>query len=295
MISILIASFKEPKTITKSIKYFLKQNIKERYEIIVSAPDLETQEAVKKLKKNNKKIKLIKDKGKGKPAALNLMFKKAKGEILILSDGDVFVGKNSVNNLLKHFKDKKVGAVSGKPIPKNSRKNMLGFWAYLLTEGIHKQRIHQKDNNQNITCSGYLYGIRNIIKKIPEDILADDAYITFKIIEKGYKTEYEEKAKVYVTYPKSLQDWIRQKKRTSSRYYQLKKYFDIKKLRNFSSELLLGVKSLFLINNFKELFWFFFLIIMRFYLWFRIFLDFRLWNRQFEKTWERVETTKSIF
>jgi len=34
------------------------------------------------------------------------------------------------------------------------------------------------------------------------------------------------------------------------------------------------------------------LLIMRAYIWARIFFDFRLWGREFNKNWERVESTK---
>mgnify|MGYP001611484071 FL=1 len=89
MISIAIASFKEPKTIGRAIDSILNQNLKD-YELIVSSPDKITQKIVERYIQKNKKISLIKDKGLGKPAALNLIFKKARGEVLILTDGDVY-------------------------------------------------------------------------------------------------------------------------------------------------------------------------------------------------------------
>ena len=61
MISIIITSFKEPKT-GKAIESFLNQKIREKHEIIVSAPDIETQNIVKRYKQ----VKLFKDPGKGK-------------------------------------------------------------------------------------------------------------------------------------------------------------------------------------------------------------------------------------
>jgi len=291
MISIIITSFKEPKTIGRAIEDFLNQDIKFKYEILVLAPDSETLDVVKKYK--NKKIKTIKDYGKGKPAALNLAFSRAKGDILILTDGDVCVSNDSVNNLIKHFKDKEIGGVTGRVISSNSKNNMFGYWAYLLTSGFHNSRLLDKKNNKNTICSGYLYAIRkNLIERIPENILADDAFISLHINQKGFKTIYESDSEVYVKYPTNLPDWIRQKKRTASRYYQLKNYFKLSKMSSFKQETLSGSKVIFKIKNFKHLFWFIFLIIMRFYIWFRVFFDKRLWKREFKKTWQRVESTK---
>ena len=48
MISIVITSFREPKTIGKAIESYLDQAIPEDYEIIVAAPDKETLDVVKR-------------------------------------------------------------------------------------------------------------------------------------------------------------------------------------------------------------------------------------------------------
>ena len=71
MISVIITAYKEPKTIGKAIESILKNNLK-NYELIVTAPDEETLDVVSKYKKRYSFIKTLKDKGQGKPAALNL-------------------------------------------------------------------------------------------------------------------------------------------------------------------------------------------------------------------------------
>ncbi len=291
-ISILITSFKEPKTIGKAIESFLKQKIK-NYELIVTAPDKETLDVVKIYSQKNKRIKILKDDGKGKPNALNKAFKKLNGEYVILSDGDVYVSENSVNELVKNFNKKDVGGVSARVISTNNRNNLFGYWAYVLSEGFHNLREKENKIGKNIICSGYLYAIkRELFENIPGNILADDSYISFLINSKKYRTIYEPNAKVYVKYPDNLIDWIKQKKRTAGRFYQLKTYFKISKIHSFKEEIFSGIKTISLIKNFKELFFFLFLIVMRIYIWIRVFLDFRLWGRDFKKTWKRVESTK---
>jgi cellulose synthase/poly-beta-1,6-N-acetylglucosamine synthase-like glycosyltransferase len=292
MITYVITAFKEPKTIGRAIEAFLGQGIK-NYELIISAPDKETLDVAREYQKKNKNIRLIKDKGKGKPAALNLIFKMAKGNIIVLSDGDVFISSSSVKKLIGHFNDSKIGGVSGKVVSCNDKGNMFGFWAHLLSLGFHYSRIRDVKNEKNVVCSGYLYAIRNgIVKEIPEKILADDAFISLSINKNGYKTGYEPEAKVYVKYPDNLPDWIRQKKRTAGRYYQLSKEFKFNSISSFGDEIVSGIKTFREVNSFKRVFWFLFLGVMRIYIWFRVFFDFRLWNREFNKTWERVESTK---
>ena len=140
MISIVITSFNEPKTIGKAIDSFLNQNIKEKYELIVAAPDKQTGDIVEEYKKHNKRINLFKDPGKGKSYALNLLLPKLKGDILIFTDGDVYVSENSVSEILKLFDDSKVGCVSGRPVSQNSKENIFGYWSHLLCDSADKWR-----------------------------------------------------------------------------------------------------------------------------------------------------------
>ncbi len=278
MISIIITSYKESKTIGRAIEAFTNQNIK-NYELLVIAPDKETLNATKKYK-----VKVIKDLGKGKPAALNLAFSKAKGNILILSDGDVFTENNSVNELLKKMKNN-VGAVSGRPISLNKRNNMFGYWSHLLTDAAHDARKKKKITE----CSGYLYAIRNLKLKIPENTLSEDGYISH-LIQKKYKIEYASNAKVYVKYPNNFKDWILQKKRSAGGYLQIKKIF--KNSRNFGKETRGIFFTLKYPKNLKELIWTKLLVYARLYLWLIIFFDLKLRKEKFKETWKRVESTK---
>jgi len=292
MISIIITAYKEPNTIGKAIESFTDQKIKPDYELIVACPDKETYDVIKKYEAKNKKIKYLKDPGKGKPSALNLIFSKAKGDILILSDGDVYVNENSVNLLLKHFKDPKVGAVSGHPIPINSRKEKYGYFAHLLTEMIHQNRKNSAKKDF-ISCSGYLYAVRkNLLDKIPENTLSDDAYISHLVKEKNYLIDYEENAKVYVKYPNHFKDWLKQKKRSAGGYNQISQSFKKKVERSFLKESKGIFRVLKFPKNIKEFTWTIQLILIRFYLWILIYIDINFRKKEFKKIWVRIESTK---
>lgn len=293
MISIVITSSKEPRTISRAIESFLNQQITTPYEILVVAPDEPTLRIAKSYSLKNKNVKVLKDKGIGKPAALNDAFKKVRGNIVVLTDGDVFVGNDSVNFLIECLKDKTVGAVTGKIISLNNKNNMFGYWAYLLTEGFHNLRLQEIKRKNATVCSGYLYAIRkSLLPILPLNVLADDAYISNNVVEKGYKIEYEPRARVFVNYPNHLVDWIRQKKRTASRLYQSNQNPIGTKFSGFGDEMLSALKVLTKIRTPQHLIWFCFLVVMRLYIWFRIFFDFRLWRRPLKDAWQRVQSTK---
>lgn len=294
MISIIITSYKEAATVGRSIQAFLNQNIKEKYELIVTAPDEETLNVARQYAKKSSKVRIFKDPGKGKPAALNLVVKKAKGNILILSDGDVYVGSNSINLILEKFKDPKVGIVSGRPVSVNSRYTMLGFWSHLLTDTADKLRKQRIKNNEMIVCSGYLYAFRKkLFKQIPENALSEDAVLSHTISDQRFKTAYSPASLVYVKYPDNFNDWIKQKKRSAGGYNQLKTMVSGKeRMRSFSKESLGIFKVLSYPKSLKELSYTSILILARIYLWILIYIDINIKKKEFKKIWVRVDSTK---
>lgn len=289
MISILITAYKEEKTIAKAIQSFQKQNIKEKHEIIVIAPDEPT---LKEARKH--KVKTLKDPKKGKPAALNLAFKKAKGDILILTDGDVYSSENSVKELLKPFKNKSIGAVAARPVSLNPKKTMLGYWSHLLTDiGAHKTRLRRAKKQKFILCSGYLYAMRNIINKLPEDALSDDAILSHMIWKKGYKIAYAPKALVYVKYPTNFKDWFIQKRRSTGGYNQIPIYIkNPQRMRSFFREMLYSYQAWVYPRSLKEIFYTFALFVVKLYLWIRIYIDLNIKKKTLKEVWTRVESTK---
>jgi len=295
MISVILTAFKEEKTISLALDSILNQKIKDKLEIIVSCPDKPTIDVVKMYQKKHKNIILIKDPGTGKPIALNHAFKKAKGDIFILTDGDVYVGKDSFKHLIAPFKDKKIGAVTGRPISLDSRDSMLGYWSHLLTDlGAHETRLRLYKKEKFIVCSGYLYAIKKgLVKEISPNALSDDAVISSMIAKKGYKLGYAPNAKVFVKYPTNLKDWFKQKKRSAGGYLQIKNLTGTTiTMRSFWKEML-NVFSVFSYSkNLMEFIWTLVLIFVRLYLWLVIFYEQRIKKKSFEKTWVRIESTK---
>jgi len=291
MISIVITSFKEPKTIGKAIESFINQNTKEKYELIISSPDKETQEIVKKYPK----VKLFKDPGKGKTYALNLLLPKLKGNIVILSDGDVYVSENSINELLKFFNDKKVGCVTGRPVSINSRDNLLGYWSHLLCYGAHRMRLKRDKKEEFLECSGYLWAFRNkLISEIPRET-AEDSIVPLLLYLKGYKIKYAPLAEVYIKYPSTMHEFIEQKKRTSKAHETLINYTDLKKIprmKSLRNEITESYTLFSFSRDIKEFFWTILLFPVRLYIWISSFFALYLKKDSKVDGWQAVKTTK---
>jgi cellulose synthase/poly-beta-1,6-N-acetylglucosamine synthase-like glycosyltransferase len=313
-LSIILTAAYEPKTIGKAIRNLIltaKGFLKNDFEIITVIPDQETYEAAKNIIKNEFRniswISIV-DPHKGKPTALNLAFIKARGAYLLLSDGDVHVSKDCLAPLFDHFKDKKVGAVTGRPISADNRETYWGYLSHLLADGAHHKRMVTMTKNPQghslkfvsktpkfFVLSGYLSLIRNLKFEIPADCLVDDAFLSYIIHNKGYSLNYEPGAKVFVKYPTNIRDWFDQKARSVGGYMQLWEYKVVKKdtkVRNFYKELEYFWFPLKYSKNIKEFIWSLSLYFLRAYLWLRIFIEQKILKKDFYKTWVRIESTK---
>src|SRR3989344_6613371 len=204
MISIIISAFHEEDSIHKSIESFAKQNFPDEYEfLIISDPD--TKKIVQKYAKRYKQIVPLNHPLRTKASALNICFRKAKGNIWILSDADTYIKKNAVTELLKLFKNKKVGAVTGRTVATNNKNTMLGYWAHLQNDIANKDREEKSKKGEFIFCNGSLFAMKkDIVKRIPEEKCLDDAYISALIWKAGYKIKYTPKAIVYREEPTTI-------------------------------------------------------------------------------------------
>lgn len=295
MISIVITSFNEPENVKKAISAVLDNDIPEKYELVIVAPDKATEEVVHDFQKKNKQVFYFRDPGKGKSFALNSVFKTLKGRIWIFSDGDVYVGKDAIKKIMNLFEDESIGCVSGRPISMNSRKNMLGFWSHLLFDaGAHNIRKELNEKGSFLECTGYLFAFRNnITKNIPLNV-AEDSMIPYLATKKGYKVKYAEEAFVYVKNPTNLRDFVKQKVRTAKSHEALGDYAPFfPKVKSLKNEILKGTFSaLSYPKTLREDLWTGFLFAVRSYIWLRVKWEERIVKRKYDDGWERIESTK---
>lgn len=313
MISVIITSFKEPHTIGKCIQCIADKKysgITKPFEIIQVSPDELTLKAGKKmaniLKLSNSEYHRIIDPHKGKPYALKLALKKAKGDIVILTDGDTFFGENAVAELIKPFENEKIGGVSGRPISQDSRDNILGYWGHLLSEsGDHRRKNTMQEvmntkyyvsGDTFYPMSGYIMAMRNVDLNIPANVLSDDAYISYSLRNDGYEIGYAPRAVCYVKYPTNLKDYYKQKVRSLGGFKQLEKFGVFKKDKQSRSFLIELPYSFFVLKyakNLKELIWSLLLFPVRLLTWIKIFWERDILRKDMPSTgWERIESTK---
>ena len=301
MISIIITAREEPKATYECIRKIIAQKIPEKYEIWVTCPDEPTKDIVMKYKKKYPRIihflqqPLI---GKGKNSMLNMLLKEVKGGIIVMTDGDVFLENNSIQEIYNFFKNPEIGAVCGRPMSLNSRKNMLGYWSHLLNYGAHRIRRKLFSQGKFLECSGYIWAIRKgVIREMPLDV-AEDSITPYLIWKKGYKIAYAEKAFAYTKFPTNLKDWINQKVRTAKAHEKLNYYMKGDKrikVKSFSNEAIYGFLWAFSFAKTPiEFFWTLILFPFRIYVWIKYIYETKMLNKHFGELWTRVESTRSL-
>ena len=294
MISILITAYREATTIGLAIDGFAAQ-LPPNSELLVICPDAETTAVVQQFAQKYPYIRHIPEpERRGKPAALNLGLQAAQGDIVVFSDGDVVVGENALAHLLAPFADENVGAVTGRPFSSSPRSTRLGYWSHVLVEGAHQTRQARDAAGDFLLCSGYLFAARRkLIPPIPEDALAEDAVISHRIAEQGFKIRYAPEAAVFVKYPTTYADWLRQKVRSAGGYAQDYVRNSPYSMRSARLEAQQGtVLALKFARSAKELWWTLLLFAARLHLWALVFWQVRVQKRPLTTLWQRVETTK---
>ncbi len=292
-VSVIITAFREPKTVGRAIAAFLEQATDDM-EILVVCPDPETTAIVDAYAAEHSNVRHVADPQRGKPAALNYGLKAAQGDIIVLSDGDVVIEEEALSRLLVPFEDARVGAVTGQPVSTNARDTVLGYWSHFLTDSAHRLRLERDRAGAFLLCSGYLFAVRrDLVGRVPEDALAEDAVISHRIAQQGGSIRYAPGARVRVNYPTTYSDWLRQKVRSAGGYAQDYVRMSPVRMRSAALEAWQGVRLLVgYPENLHEFFWTLLLFAARLHLWLLVFFNVRLLNRPLSKLWQRVETTK---
>ena len=293
MINIIITSYNEPKATKRAVEIFLKQKTKEKFKIVIVDPFPEVESFIKKEIKD-KRVSFFLDPGEGKSYALNMLlemlYSENKENILIFTDGDVYVSDNTLSEITESFKDKEVGCVTAKPVSIDARDTKYGYWFYVLFKGIDNVRKKFSDEKKFFECSGNLFAIRNgIIKEFPIDT-SEDSIIPYLFWKKGYKIKYLPSVEVYVKNPDNWKDYLNQKIRNIKSHENLDKIApDMPRTKSLWNEIKYGALfALLQPRNLKEIIWTIELYFARLYIYLKAFKELRK-KKEYSDGWRETE------
>jgi poly-beta-1,6-N-acetyl-D-glucosamine synthase len=150
---------------------------------------------------------------RGKAAAENRVMKFVKASIVIFSDANTILPPQAVRELVKHYEDPLVGAVSGeKRILKKDKDHAAG-----AGEGIYwKYESYLKKMDSELLsivgAAGELFSFRKeLYHELEEDSILDDFMLSMRIASKGYRVVYEPSAYAMETSSASVKEELKRK------------------------------------------------------------------------------------
>ena len=219
-VSVIVPVYNEAIVISNTIRSLLNS----RYPIneILIVDDGSTDKTVQVIKgqfSNNRKIKLIQKENGGKASALNVGIQQAIGEIIITIDADTLLTSSTISHLVKNFSDPQVAAVSGN-CKIGNMKNQLTIWQHIeyVTANNLDKRCFEEINAITVVPGSNSAWRKSALVDVGlyhSDTLAEDAELTLRILQAGYKIVYEHDAISFEECPETVKDFLKQRGRWS--------------------------------------------------------------------------------
>lgn len=218
LVSVLIAAYNEETVIAKTIHSILKSRYPNLDIVVVDDGSKDgTSRVMEEEFGSYSNVRLIKKSNGGKSSALNLGFKDVYGEITVTLDADTTIDKNTITNLIRHFSDERVGAVSGN-VKIGNRKNLLTWWQHIeYVTGFNLEKRAFDELECITVVPGAVGAWRNSalqeVNYFEDDTLAEDTDITLKLLRKGYLIKSEVDAVAYTEAPEDVRSFVKQRYR----------------------------------------------------------------------------------
>jgi peptidoglycan/xylan/chitin deacetylase (PgdA/CDA1 family)/glycosyltransferase involved in cell wall biosynthesis len=162
-------------------------------------------------------VRVLRQPNQGKAVALNTGIAAARGEVLVLVDGDTVFARDTVRQLIRGMSDPAVGAVAGNTKVGN-RRGLIGKWQHVeYVLGFNLDRRMFDVLQCMPTVPGAIGAFRRSaldrVGGVPSDTLAEDTDLTIAICRAGYLVRYQPDAIAWTEAPSSLGELWRQRYR----------------------------------------------------------------------------------
>ena len=158
----------------------------------------------------------------GKISAMNRGVKLITTPIIIFSDANTMLGKESVWRIVNLFANPKVGCVAGEKRIFGSQKDMAAsageglYWKYESFLKKYDARLYSV-----VGAAGELFAIRReLFIETEKDTLLDDFIISLRIAMQGYITQYDPEAYACETSSANIKEELKRKIRIAAGGFQ---------------------------------------------------------------------------
>lgn len=221
--SIIVPVFNEKRFIGKKISNLLSLDYpKNRFRIIV-VDGGSTDGSIRMIAKQ--KIRLIKANKGDKIRDVNFALRGIKTKYVLVTDADSVIPRNTLKRFNSILGDDKVGAVGAYTSPSKTIEEERSFW-----EKNNEIRLMESDyfSASSLTAACYAFR-RDIIRRFPLDVIADDLFVTLKTLSGNLLVVYDKGTRALEKRaPTSLKEMMKHKIR--------KGHADIREIARFFSQ-----------------------------------------------------------
>lgn len=159
---------------------------------------------------------------RGKAMILNALQEHATGQVYVYTDANVIFHKDLLYQLVKHFKDARIGQVGARFLNKGMQADGISVQesSYIARE----TRIKRQEGALWGTMMGAFGGCHAIRAEAfvpnPPNFLMEDFYISLHILSLGYQAILEPQALVYEDVPNEVDEEFKRKIRISAGNFQ---------------------------------------------------------------------------
>jgi biofilm PGA synthesis N-glycosyltransferase PgaC len=223
-ITILVAAYNEEDGIKDTLLSLQQQDYPAPMHIMVlnDGSSDHTGEVVNTLKRQIDALQILSfEQNQGKSHALNYGLAHAVTDLIITVDGDCYVKKNGIRNLVERYLSDppNTAAVAGEILIRNSRENWITKaqeWDYFLGIAAIK-RIQSLFQGTLVAQGAFSLYDRQVIQSIGgwSDTVGEDIVLTWRLLDAGYRIGHAEDACAFTRCPDTLQKFVRQRQRWS--------------------------------------------------------------------------------
>lgn len=217
-VTLFVAAYNEKDYVDEKVKNSLSMNYpqeKVKHVWVTDGSDDGTPELLRKYKG----IEVYHlDKRGGKIGAMNRGMQFVKTPIVIFSDGNTNLGKESIREIVNLFRNPKVGCVSGeKRIYSKDTDAAAGageglYWKYESTLKKWDAELYSV-----VGAAGELFAIRTELwQEVEQDTLLDDFIISLRVAMSGYTIQYNPNAYAIETASANVKEELKRKIRISA-------------------------------------------------------------------------------
>jgi biofilm PGA synthesis N-glycosyltransferase PgaC len=160
----------------------------------------------------------VQERRAGKVAAINeyLKVRDPRADVIVMCSADLRVAPDVIERIAMCFRDHpEVGMVGARPVPDNDGATVVGKMVQLLWEMHHRIALEHPKMGELVAFRG------NLIERVSELSVVDEASIEDVIRSKGYGLAYVPDAVVTNHGPETLREYFEQRRRIARGHYWL--------------------------------------------------------------------------